>query len=690
MAKNSIIEYTGDGSTIQYTINFTGGYTLEAHVFCRVNDEVDGSGDPIYRSLTFISEGLVEIGGAVPALGEKIVFQRVTPVDAPVVDFEDGVTFTEEDIDAGFEQVLFGIQEAQDNLADAEDTEAAKIAAETAQAAAELAQASAEAAVVEAESAVADAESAETDALAAQAAAEASAAAAALSVASIASNTISIDGSTSINLATHSYNLFRFHTSTGTANLGSASTMGDTFTCFIKADGIDVTINPDGAELINGVASLELVDGQSAKLYCDGAAWQAVLIGAGSGGGITYEEKTTAYTAEAGDGIGANTTGGAFTITLPESPSVGDVVIVADTHGQWATNNLTVARNGENIQRVAEDLVCDIANIQIELVYFSNGWIAYPSGNVVGTVPLYASNNLNDVGDAPASRGNLNTWVDKTAAYTMVAGDWIYADTSGGAFTLTLPASPSEGEEVKVADPNTAWATNSVTIARNGNNIAGNADDMECSTGAVTHIFTFDSSTGNWRVQTLSVSGGDYGNAPRQLLQTITIGSDASIDITGINSGYDKYEIELIGVVISSDGQSVRMRTSSDGGTTFDSGASDYRQIGHTVRHSGSTGSASELYYSVVDDWVQLNYGAGVGNASAERFNCVVEIFTPSETAPYCTGHFRTIYQYSVDGTLCKADYAWERRTGNIVDAVQFLTPVGTFTSGTIKVYGVR
>lgn len=157
MAKNSIIEYTGDGSTIQYAINFTGGYTSEDHVYCQVNNEVDGSGDPVYRTLTFISEGLVDIGGTVPGLGEPIEFKRITPVDTPVVDFEDGVVFTEADIDAGFQQVLFGVQEAQDNFEDAAATEEAKDAAEAARTAAEIAQAGAQAAQAEAELAYANA-----------------------------------------------------------------------------------------------------------------------------------------------------------------------------------------------------------------------------------------------------------------------------------------------------------------------------------------------------------------------------------------------------------------------------------------------------------------------------------------------------------------------------------------------------
>jgi hypothetical protein len=666
--------FKADHLVLEITETATGAVTKYTSGFSVVGLGVDDGGTLTYPT-----------SGSPIATGHTAVVRRVVPYTQEY-DLSSQGRFNSEQYEEALDLLAMQLRQLADLSENFENTIEAINAAQVASAASAAAAAASETAA--ADSATNSATSATNSANSATSATNSASQAAAV-VAALAANTQSVNGAITIDASTDKADLFRFHTSAGTANLGAAATMGDEFTCFIKADGVDVTIDPNSSETINGLTTLELADGQSCKLYCDGTTWQAVLIGAGSGG-IVYTEKTSAYTAEAGDGIGANTSGGAFTITLPASPEIGDIIVIADTHHSWATNNLTVARNGNNIQFLAEDLVCDTDGVSIRFKYFSNGWVIYPTAVVTGSTALLAENNLSELTDKAEARSNLNQWVDKTAAYTLVVGDWVYADTSGGAFTLTLPASPSNGDEVRVADPNTAWATNSVTIARNGNNISGNSDDMECSTGAVTHIFTYDSSAGNWRVQTLSVAGGDYGNAPRQLLQTINIGSDASIDITGINSDYDKYEIDLIGVVISTDGQSIRMRTSSDGGSSFDSGASDYRQVGHTSRHSGSTGSASELYYSVVDDEVQLNYGAGVGNAGAERFNCTVEIFTPSETAPYCTGHFRSVYQYSADGTLCRATYAWERRTGNVVDAVQFFTPVGTFTSGTIKVYGVR
>jgi hypothetical protein len=100
---------------------------------------------------------------------------------------------------------------------------------------------------------------------------------------------------------------------------------------------------------------------------------------AGSVGLNAWTTKTTAYTAVAGDRINADTGGGAFTITLPTTPAAYTEVTIADHDGDWKTNNLTVARNGSNINAVAEDLVCDVAAKQILLRYegATTGWRIY-------------------------------------------------------------------------------------------------------------------------------------------------------------------------------------------------------------------------------------------------------------------------------------------------------------------------
>ncbi len=86
--------------------------------------------------------------------------------------------------------------------------------------------------------------------------------------------------------------------------------------------------------------------------------------------------KTANYSANNGDSIIADTYAGSFTITLPPSPSTFSKVRIKDSRGSFATNNLTVARNGSNIVALAEDLILDVNHADITLVYQDTtvGW----------------------------------------------------------------------------------------------------------------------------------------------------------------------------------------------------------------------------------------------------------------------------------------------------------------------------
>jgi len=64
--------------------------------------------------------------------------------------------------------------------------------------------------------------------------------------------------------------------------------------------------------------------------------------------------------------------------------------------------------------------------------------------------------------------------VTKTANYTILDTDErIYVDSSGGAFTITLPASPDDNKEYEIIDSTGNCASFNVTVDGNGNNIIG-------------------------------------------------------------------------------------------------------------------------------------------------------------------------------------------------------------------------
>jgi hypothetical protein len=83
------------------------------------------------------------------------------------------------------------------------------------------------------------------------------------------------------------------------------------------------------------------------------------------------------FVATAGDDLLVDVAGGAVTITLPASPSINDQAIsITHIDGNIGTNNITVARNGNLIMALAENMVVNDTNAAFELAYSdaSRGW----------------------------------------------------------------------------------------------------------------------------------------------------------------------------------------------------------------------------------------------------------------------------------------------------------------------------
>ena len=108
----------------------------------------------------------------------------------------------------------------------------------------------------------------------------------------------------------------------------------------------------------------------------------ASQTGFGRTGTVDWQttKKTLAFTAANGEGYFVDTAAsGAVTMTLPASPSAGNIVAVKDYNGNFATANLTIARNGSPINGgSAADVVVNTDGASIVLVYVdgTQGWVA--------------------------------------------------------------------------------------------------------------------------------------------------------------------------------------------------------------------------------------------------------------------------------------------------------------------------
>jgi hypothetical protein len=88
----------------------------------------------------------------------------------------------------------------------------------------------------------------------------------------------------------------------------------------------------------------------------------------------------------------------------------------------------------------------------------------------------------------------------KTSDFTAVSGEGYFVDTSSGAVTVTLPASPSAGAIVSVKDYANSADTNAITLARNGSNIDGAAENVDMVVEGIAVTIVYADATKGWLV----------------------------------------------------------------------------------------------------------------------------------------------------------------------------------------------
>ena len=149
--------------------------------------------------------------------------------------------------------------------------------------------------------------------------------------------------------------------------------------------------------------------------------------GFGSTGEISWDttKKTGDFTGVSGVGYFIDTTSGVVTVTLPSSPSAGNVVGVADYNGTAETNSITVARNSSNINGATDDfdISKNFSAVQFIYVDATVGWQTVFTGN---------------------SSDAQNIFVAATGGTITCCGNFkIHTFTGPGTFTVTNTGSPA-------------------------------------------------------------------------------------------------------------------------------------------------------------------------------------------------------------------------------------------------------
>lgn len=125
--------------------------------------------------------------------------------------------------------------------------------------------------------------------------------------------------------------------------------------------------------------------------------------------------------------------------------------------------------------------------------------IAYGATTIVsGNIAAHPSAPAISISGGGGGGGYTPTpWTTVTSTHTCVSGERLKAKSAGGAFTLTLPAAPADGDQIDVVVDENA-ATNNVTIARNGKKIAGASSDLIMQKNNRGVKLIYDSAGGNW------------------------------------------------------------------------------------------------------------------------------------------------------------------------------------------------
>lgn len=163
-------------------------------------------------------------------------------------------------------------------------------------------------------------------------------------------------------------------------------------------------------------------------------------------------------------------------------------------------------------------------NFSDYILYSSDGNTAFEIGATVTdqtiTGTLTANGSVGTNGDVLVSNGSgiywgaagaSSDWTEITADYTASGGDLLLADTTANSFTVTLPATPSVGDAIQIADGGN-WSINNLFIDRNGETIEGDATNLILDVGDILVYFIYGGNGPTWQVKATLGEKGETGN----------------------------------------------------------------------------------------------------------------------------------------------------------------------------------
>jgi len=281
-------------------------------------------------------------------------------------------------------------------------------------------------------------------------------------------NTSSNHAANSSNFSNNSSNFA--NTASNAANAANAArdtaiTLVDSFEdVYLGAKSLDPSLDNDGDALTAGDLYYNTV-GNVLKYYT-GSAWVAI-----TSGGITDLVQDT--TPQLGGMLDVN------------GQSIGDgtLELVKFAETASAVNEITVTNSATgNAPEIAAS--GDDTNIDLKLTPKGTGklnldGIKFPNADGSAGQAL-TTNGSGILSFSTISADGTADWdtTVKTTGFTATANKGYFCNTTSAGFTVTLPATPSAGDEVIILDYAGTFDTNALIISPNGNKIEGGTDNL--------------------------------------------------------------------------------------------------------------------------------------------------------------------------------------------------------------------